>query len=91
MPRISYKENVTNEEVRAKIGEEDKADRGRDGKTTSGNGQAWSSSSPREQWRTGENGENWLRNYLWSPNDPRGSEIDEMRQRGLHFVIQSFI
>ena len=28
-------------------GEEDKADRGRDGKKTSGNGQAWSSPSPR--------------------------------------------
>ena len=43
-------------------GEEDKADRGRDGKTTSGNGQAWSSAGPRGQWRTGQNGVNWLRN-----------------------------
>ena len=33
-------------------GEEDKADRGRGGRT-SGNGQAWSSASPRGQWRTG--------------------------------------
>ena len=33
---------------------------GRDGKTTSGNGQAWSSPSPRGKWRTGENGGNWL-------------------------------
>ena len=33
-------------------GEEDKADRGRGGKTTSGNGQAWNSPSPRGQWRT---------------------------------------
>ena len=87
---ISYKDHVTNEEVRAKIQqvigphedfltiakrrklqwygyvsrslglaktilqgtvtvEEDKADRGRGGKTTIGNGQAWSSPSPREQ------------------------------------------
>ena len=37
-------------------GEVDKADRGRGGETTSGNGQAWSSASPRRQWRTGENG-----------------------------------
>ena len=37
-----------------------------------GNGQAWSSASPRGQWRTGENGENWLQNHLWCPNDPRG-------------------
>ena len=51
-------------------GEEYKADRGRSGKTTSGNGQAWSSASPRGQWRTGKNGENWLHNYLWCPNDP---------------------
>ena len=53
-------------------GEEDKADRGRGGKTTSGNGQAWSSPSPRGQWRTGKNGGNWLQNHLWCPSDPRG-------------------
>ena len=112
--RISYKDHVTNEEVRVKIqqaigphedllrivkrlelqwygyvsrssglaktilqdtvggGGEDKADKGRGGKTTSGNGQAWSSASPRGQWRTGKNGENWLQNHLWCPNDPRG-------------------
>ena len=38
--------------------EEDKVDKGRDGTTTSENGQAWSSASPRGQWRTGKNGEN---------------------------------
>ena len=110
---ISYKDHVTNEEVRANIqqasgphedlltivkrrklqwyghvphssglaksilqgtvkGEEDKANRGIGGKTTSGNGQAWSSASPRGQWRTEKNGENWLQNYLRCPNDPRG-------------------
>ena len=36
------------------IGEEDETDTGRGGKTTSGNGQAWSSASPRGQWRTGK-------------------------------------
>ena len=45
-------------------GEEDKADRRRGWKTTSGNGQAWSSPSPRGQWRTGGNGRNWMRNHL---------------------------
>ena len=35
-------------------GEEDKADRGRGEKTTSGNGQAWSLAGPRKQWRTGK-------------------------------------
>ena len=40
-------------------GEEDKADRGRGVKTTSGNGQAWSLLSPRGQWRTGKNGGTW--------------------------------
>ena len=35
-------------------GKEDKADKGREGKTASGNGQAWSSASPREQLRTGK-------------------------------------
>ena len=53
-------------------GEEDKADRSGGGKRTSGNGEAWSSPSPRRQWRTGKNGINWLRNHLWCPNDPRG-------------------
>ena len=87
--RISYKDHVTNEEVRAKIQQaigrhEDlltivnrhklkwcghvshssglaktilrvrQADRRRGGKTTSGNGQAQSSPSLREQWRTGD-------------------------------------
>ena len=93
--RISYKDNVINEEVRAKIQQaiidhgketqtdvvwtslpfirsglnhlavkggrdEDTADRGRGGKTTSGNGQAWSSPNSRGQWRTEKTGENWL-------------------------------
>ena len=53
-------------------GEEGKAVRGRGGKTTSGNEQAWSLQSPRRQWRTGENGGNWLQNHLWCPNDPGG-------------------
>ena len=47
-------------------GEEDKADSERSGKTW-GNGQARSSPSPRRQWRTGENGGNWLWNHLWCP------------------------
>ena len=46
----------------------DKADR-RSGKTTSGNGQAWSVPCPRGQWKQGENEGNWL---WWGPNDPRG-------------------
>ena len=58
-------------------GKEDKADRGRVWKTTSGNGQAWSLPSPRGQWRTGRNGEDWLRNHLWCPNDPRGLGIHD--------------
>ena len=57
-------------------GEEDKADRGRGGKT-SGNGQAWCLASPRGHLRTGKNGENWLQNHLWCPNDPRGEGIDD--------------
>ena len=53
-------------------GEEDKADKGRGGKTTSGNGKALGSASPRGQWIIEKNGENWLQNHLWCPNDPRG-------------------
>ena len=111
--RISYKDHVTNEEVRAKIqraigphedlltiekrrklqwyghvsrssglaktifqgtvkGEEDKADRGIGGKTASGNGQAWSSPSPRGQWRTEKSRGNWSWSHLCFPNDPCG-------------------
>ena len=109
---ISYKDHVTNEEVRAKIqqaigphedltivkrtklrwyghvshssglaktilhgtvkGGRRQGRQRKGGKTTSGNGQAWSLASPRGRWRTGKNGENWLQNYLWCPNDPRG-------------------
>ena len=47
--------------------EEDKADRGRGGKTTSGNGQVWSSLSTRGQWKTGENRGNSLLNHLLAP------------------------
>ena len=113
IPRISYKDHVTNEEVRAKIQQaigpqEDlltivkrrklqwyghvsrssglaktvlqgtvKGGRRQGGqrKRWEDNiraGQAWSSASPRGQWRTGKNGENWLQNRLWCPNDPRG-------------------
>ena len=43
-----------------KGGRRHKADRKRAWKTTSGNGQARSSQSPRGQWKTGENGEDWL-------------------------------
>ena len=41
-------------------GGKDKADRGRGGKTTSGNRQAWSLPSPRGQWRTEKIGRNGL-------------------------------
>ena len=100
MLHISYKDHVTNEEVRAKtqqaIGPHEdlltiikrcklqwyghvshslglaktilqatvkggrRQGRGGGGKTTSGNGQAWSLAGPRGQWRTAKNRENWL-------------------------------
>ena len=101
MLRISYKEHVANEEVRAKIqqaigphedpmtiikrrklqwyghvsrssglaktilqgtvkGERGQGRQRRGGKTTPENEQAWSSPSPRGQWRTKKNGRNWL-------------------------------
>ena len=53
-----------------------KADTGRGGKTTSGNGQAWSSPSPRAQWRIEKSG-NWLWNHPWFPNDCHGWGIDD--------------
>ena len=52
--------------------EEDKADRRRDEKTTSGNRQTRSLQSTRGQRRTEENGGNWLWSHLQWPNDPRG-------------------
>ena len=54
-------------------GEEDKPPaRGSGEKTSSGKGQAWSSPSPRGQWKTGKYGGNWLLNHLWCPNDRCG-------------------
>ena len=44
----------------------------RSGKTTLRNGQAWSSLSPKGQWRIEKNGENWLWSHLWCPNYPHG-------------------
>ena len=52
-------------------GEEDKADRGRGGKTTSENGQAWSSPSPRGQRGPGKMEETGSE-IIFVPNDPRG-------------------
>ena len=110
---ISYKDHVTNEEVRAKIRQaigphedlltivkrrklqwydhvscsldlaktilQDTVKGGRiQGRQKKrwedniGNGQAWSSESPRGQWKTGKNGENWLQNHLWCPTELRG-------------------
>ena len=56
---------------------ENKSGRGRGGKTTSGNGQAWSSPSPIGQWSTGKDGGNWLWNHLWCSNDLRGLRVDD--------------
>ena len=55
-------------------GEDNKADRRRGGKTTSGNGQAWSSPSPRGRWGTVKNGGNRLWSPLWCCNDHRSRE-----------------
>ena len=57
---VSHSSGLAKTILQGRMGEEDKADRGRGGNTTSGNGQAWSSASPSGQWRTGKNGENWL-------------------------------
>ena len=43
--------------------------------------------SPRRQQKTGENGENWLQNYLWCPNDPRGYGIDDDDDEHTHSVL----
>ena len=58
---VSYSSGLAKTSCQAQWkGEEDKADRRRGGKTTSGNGQAWSLPSPRGQWKTGKNGGKWL-------------------------------
>ena len=79
-------------------GEEDEADRGRGGKTTSGNGQAWSLPSSRGQWRTGKNGGNCLWNDLWCPNNPRDYGIDDdddddasLTAKSSAFLVSAFL
>ena len=115
---ISYKDHVTNEEVRAKIQQaigphenfltivkrrkvqwyghvsrssglaknifQGTVKRGRrqggQRKRWEHNIREWTGlefASPTGQWRTGKNGENWLQNHLWCPNDPRGQGIGE--------------
>ena len=69
-------------------GEEDKADRGKGGRTTSGNAQAVSSPNRRGQWRAGKNGGNWLRNHKWRPNDPGGEGIDERHDTLAPFTLK---
>ena len=71
---ISYKDHVTNEEVCVKIQHaigphEDLLTMVKRHKLQ------WYdhvSCSLRGQWTKGKNGENWLQNHLWCPNDPRG-------------------
>ena len=53
---------------RRRKGRQKKKKRG--GKTTSGNGQAWSLPSPREQWKMEKNGGKRLRSHLRCPNGP---------------------
>ena len=57
---VSHSSGLTKTILQGTVKRGDKADRGRGGKTTTGNGQAWSSASPRGQWRTGKNGGNGL-------------------------------
>ena len=52
--------------------EENKADRGRGGKTTSGNGQAWSSPSPEGSGEQGKMKETGCKIIRGVQNDPRG-------------------
>ena len=56
---------------------EDKADRGRGGKTTSGNGLAWRSPSPRGQWRTGKMEETGCEIICGGTNNERPSQLRE--------------
>ena len=112
MLRISYKDHVTNEEIRAKIQQaigrhEDlltmvkrrklqwyghvsrssglaktilqvtvKGGRrqGRQRRRWEDNIREWTGLEfdKSQRKRTGKNGENWLQNHLWWPNDPRG-------------------
>ena len=51
------------------------------------NGQAWSSASPRGQWRAGKNGGNRLWNHLWCPDDPCSQGIDEMMREYILSVM----
>ena len=70
---VSHSSGLTKPSCKAQWkGEEGKAGRKRGGKTTSRNGQAWRSPSPRGQWRTGKNGGNWLWSHLWCPNKSCG-------------------
>ena len=70
---VLWAQSITEDYIRARKGEEDKADRRRRRKTTSGNGQALSSPSLRGQWRTDKNRGNWSWSQSsWVPQRPSG-------------------
>ena len=52
-----------------------------------GNGLAWSLPSPRGQWRTKENGGNWLWSRLWCPNSLCSWVISEGEDEHSHRII----
>ena len=49
--------------------QEKEADRGRDGKIISKNGQEWALPSQLRQLKTGQDGNGMLRIHLWFPDD----------------------
>ena len=64
--------------------------RGRGGKTTLGNGHAWSSQSPRGWWRTGENGGNSLWNHV-VPQRPSRLRWQNHQKSCSNFAIECWV
>ena len=60
LPLIRTGHNYFARQSETERGKNARQTEGTGGKTTLGNGQAWSSPSPRGQLKTGENGGNWL-------------------------------
>ena len=70
-PRLSCREQFKEED--------EEADRGNDGKTTSKSGLAFNGTSHYGKLRTERSGGSWLQNLQWCPNGQPDYGIDKIR------------
>ena len=78
-PRLSYREQFKEED--------EEADRGNDGKTTSKSGLAFNGTSHYGKLRTERSGGSWLLNLQWCPNGQPDYGIDKKIRRMIQLQL----